>query len=101
MTTSTRDALQLKSNDNDYQEIEIVSKKQFGGSKPEWILIKEAAELADMHIESIRRLCRKGSIECRQLIAKVSPWEVDKSSLIAYLNEDKDVGGRPHKSKGA
>lgn len=64
----------------------------------EWILIKDAAELSGMHIESIRRLCRKGSIECRQLIDGASAWEVNKDSLIRYLNSDKSVGGRPHKN---
>ena len=67
-------------------------------NKTEWILIKEAAEIADMHIESIRRLCRKGGvIRCRQLIKGVSPWEVDKDSLIRYLNTDDKYGGRPPK----
>lgn len=63
----------------------------------EWILIKDAAVIADMHIESIRRLCRSGDITCRQLIKGVSAWEVDKASLVAYLNSEKNVGGRPPK----
>lgn len=63
----------------------------------EWILIKEAAELADMHIESIRRLCRNNEIECRQLIKGVSAWEVDKQSLLLYMAKPKDKGGRPPK----
>lgn len=67
----------------------------------EWILIKDAAEIADMHIESIRRLCRKGSIECRQLIEHASAWEVNKDSLIRYLNTDKQFGGRPPKNRGS
>lgn len=66
-------------------------------TKTEWILIKEAAELADMHIESIRRLCRQNKIKCRQLIDKVSPWQVDKQSLLEYMASIKDVGGRPRK----
>jgi hypothetical protein len=65
----------------------------------EWILIKDAAVIADMHVESIRRLCRSGDIQCRQLIRGVSPWEVDKGSLIAYLDSDKNVGGRPRKTE--
>jgi hypothetical protein len=65
----------------------------------EWILIRDAADIADMHIESIRRLCRSGDIKCRQLIKGASAWEVDKASLIAYLNSDKNVGGRPRKIK--
>lgn len=65
----------------------------------EWILIKDAAVLADMHIESIRRLCRNGDIECRQLIKGASAWEVDKASLLTYLASDKNVGGRPPKNR--
>jgi hypothetical protein len=65
----------------------------------EWILIKDAAAIADMHVESIRRLCRKGSIRCRQLIKDVSVLEVDKNSLIQYLNTDKKYGGRPRKTE--
>ena len=73
------------------QELRIMDKPT------EWILVSEAAGIANMHIESIRRLCRKGSIECRQLIEKASAWEVDKDSLIRYLNTDKKFGGRPSK----
>jgi hypothetical protein len=75
------------------QELRIMDKP----IEIEWILVSEAAGIANMHIESIRRLCRKGSIECRQLIEKASAWEVDKDSLIRYLNTDKKFGGRPSK----
>jgi hypothetical protein len=47
----------------------------------EWILISEAAEIMNMHVESIRRICREENpnkqLRCRQLY-KNGPWMVAK-----------------------
>ena len=60
----------------------------------EWITIAKAAKIMDMHIESVRRLCRKGDkspIRCRQLF-KSAPWEVVKADAEKY---EKPVGRPP------
>lgn len=63
--------------------------------QPEWILIKDAAAIMGLHIESVRRLCRQNKIRCRQLIKGVSVWEVSKEDAENY---ERDYGGRPHET---
>ena len=51
----------------------------------EWILVSEAAEIMKMHVESVRRLCRKDNppIRCRQLFHH-GPWQVAKEDALSY-----------------
>ena len=96
MTTSTRNALQWESNDNDYQEIEVVSVQKLP-PETEWIDTKEAADIMNVALSTVSALCRRGKIECRQHgEGRRSVWEVDKASAMTYV---KSVGGRPKKKK--
>jgi len=56
-----------------------------------WITVEDAAKLAEYHPEHIRRLIRQGKIEARKF---ATVWQVDRSSLIGYLNEIKDLGNK-------
>jgi hypothetical protein len=65
--------------------------------KREWITVAEAAAIMGLkHIESVRRLCRKGKITCRQFVEGVSTWEVLRTDAEKYR---RDYGGRPHKNE--
>jgi len=56
-----------------------------------WITVEEAAKLTEYHPEHIRRLIRQGKIEARKF---ATVWQVDKSSLISYLNDIKELGNK-------
>jgi len=56
-----------------------------------WITVEDAAKLAEYHPEHIRRLIRQGKIEARKF---ATVWQVNKSSLISYKNEIKDLGNK-------
>jgi len=59
----------------------------------EWITTNEAAEIMDVALSTVSRLCRQGELNCRQFgEGKRSIWQVDKASAEAY---EKSVGGRP------
>lgn len=73
-------------NSHDVKDIPMSEEK-----KPEWILIKDAAEMMNLHIESVRRLCRNETIKCRQLY-KNAPWEVWREDAENY---ERNYGGRP------
>jgi hypothetical protein len=62
--------------------------------QPEWVTVKQAAEIMGIHIESVRRLCRNGTIECKQFVEDVSDWQVSYQSAIAYRKKV----GRPRKN---
>lgn len=55
-------------------------------NKVEWITLADAAAIMDMHVESVRRLCRKDTSDfrCRQLF-KGAPWEVAKEDAENYV----------------
>lgn len=73
----------------------VMERYTMSNKKSEWILIKEAAEIMGIHIESVRRLCRKEAIKCRQLYVN-APWEVLRKDAESY---EKNVGGRGNKTK--
>jgi len=50
----------------------------------EWITVQEAAEISGYSEEYLRRLIRKGDIKARKF---GTIWQVDRSSLGAYLKE--------------
>jgi excisionase family DNA binding protein len=63
---------------------------------PEWLSVKEAAELSGYHANYIRKLIRKNQIEAEK---KGPMWWIDKDSLRAYLeaaqsHDDKRYGPR-------
>ena len=57
----------------------------------DWITTVEAAELSGYHIDHIRRLIRGGKIIARKWIRD---WQVSRSSVIVYLEEVNQQGGR-------
>ena len=61
----------------------------------EWVTVKEAAVIMGIHIESVRRLCRNGDIECQQFVENVSDWQVSYQAAIQYRKKI----GRPRKNK--
>ena len=50
----------------------------------EWITSAEAAELSGYHPEHLRRLVREGRIKARKFGIV---WQIDRKSLLAYLEE--------------
>lgn len=67
-------------------------------AQPEWITVREAAELAGYTGDHIRRLIKNERITAR----KVSiVWLVDRHSLVTYLKSAEQMGQRRGpKSKG-
>jgi excisionase family DNA binding protein len=60
--------------------------------QPEWITTREAADIMDVELSTVSRLCREKKLKCRQFgEGRRSIWEVDKASAEAY---QKTVGGR-------
>ena len=57
----------------------------------EWLTTAEAAELSGYHPERIRELVRDGRINGRKFGIV---WQIDRSSLLAFLNEAEDSGDR-------
>ena len=56
---------------------------------PEWISVREAAELSRYHPNYIRRLVRQGKMKAR----KEGPmWWIDRDSLRAYVEEMEALG---------
>jgi prophage antirepressor-like protein len=86
-------ARQLNYPDYSSQELRIMDTPE-----TEWISTKEAADILDMELSSVSRLCRDEKLTCRQFGEKQrSVWLVDKTSVIEYRDKDKPVGGRPRK----
>jgi excisionase family DNA binding protein len=49
----------------------------------DWITTTEAAQLSGYHPEHIRRLVRSGDVEARKFGIV---WQVNKTSLLAFVN---------------
>ena len=56
------------------------------------ITTAEAAELAGIQPQTIRRYCRQGRFECSFLIWS-DRWQIDKRSFMAWLKKPRKVGG--------
>ncbi len=56
-----------------------------------WIGTREAVKLSGYHVEHIRKLIREGRIKGRKFIIL---WLVSRSSLLAYLREQRQRGER-------
>ncbi len=64
----------------------------------QWLTVTEAAELAGYHPERIRELARDNQIEARKFSIV---WQVNRRSLMAYLDKMKRRGAkRGPKSEG-
>jgi hypothetical protein len=94
MTSAQADTVVQSTPDYLGQEMRVMSKQEI-----EWITTVEAAEILDMELSSVSRLCRDKKINCRQHgTGHGSVWDVDKASVIEYRDKEKPVGGRPRKT---
>jgi excisionase family DNA binding protein len=61
---------------------------------PDYVSVREAAELLDYHPESVRRLIRNGKLEAEQ---KSNAWWIFRDSVEAYREalRSKPKRGRP------
>lgn len=55
----------------------------------EWLTTDEAAELADRHLESISRACRKGVLPA---VKRGRQWFIRRADLEAYLADPPKPG---------
>ena len=62
----------------------------------EWITVGQAAKLSGYNEEHIRRLLRDGSIAGRKFGIV---WQVNHSSIMAYLSEAQESKDRRHGPK--
>ena len=56
-----------------------------------WLSVPEAAALSGYDADYIRKLIRGGKIEARKV---VTVWTVDRSSLLAFLKQAHQRGGK-------
>ncbi len=61
------------------------------GALGDWLTTQEAAELAEYHLNHIRRLIRVKEIEAKKW---GRDWMVSRESLLAYLDQTKAQGER-------
>ncbi len=63
----------------------------------QWISVKEAVQLSGYHPDHVRELIREGSIDARKV---VTVWQVNRTSLFAYLRRMERLGKKrgPKKS---
>ncbi len=62
----------------------------------EWITTNEAAQITGYHVEYIRELIRLGQIRARKF---ATVWQVDKNSLLKYLDRAKQSEDKRHGPK--
>jgi excisionase family DNA binding protein len=63
----------------------------------DWISVTEASKLVAYHPDHLRVLIREGKIKARKI---VTVWQVDRTSLMAYLrNQDKQGKKRGRKKQ--
>ena len=68
-------------------------------SAPEWISVKEAAELSGFDIQCVRLLTRQGKVSAEKKGGR--EWWIDKSSLQTYVKNMKSLGSEkynPHRN---
>ena len=76
------------------------------GTDMSTITTAEAAELAGIQPQTIRRYCRQGRFECWRWEASVkkllcstgTDWQIDKRSFLAWLKLPRKVGGYRRKA---
>jgi len=60
-------------------------------SAPEWISVKQAADLSGYDRQHVRRLMRAGRVKAEKLPG-MQEWLIDKASLQAYVKQMKQLG---------
>ena len=69
-------------------------------SAPEWISVKQAADLAGYNVQHVQWLLRKGKVKAQKLQGG-REWMIDRSSLQAYVKAMKSLGSEkynPHRN---
>lgn len=59
---------------------------------PTWLTTTEAAELAQYHPETIRKLIKSDKVKARKF---GQVWQVDRASLLAYTRTVAKLGAKP------
>ncbi len=60
-------------------------------SAPEWISVKQAADLSGYDVQHVRRLMRGGKVTGQKLPG-MQEWLIDRPSLQAYVKQMKSLG---------
>lgn len=63
----------------------------------EWITTQEAANLSGYHPDHLRVLIREGRIKAQKFGIV---WQVEKKSLLAFLQEQSKLGEKRGRKKG-
>jgi excisionase family DNA binding protein len=70
-------------------------------SAPEWVSVKEAAELSGYDVQHVQRLLRQRKVNAEKKGGR--EWWIDKSSLQDYVRRMKLLGTdkyNPHQQRG-
>jgi excisionase family DNA binding protein len=70
-----------------------MSNQQSDSNPTEWITTAEAAEMMRYHVKYVRRLVKGGKIAGAK---RGRDWWVDKASVVAYIEEMKQLGSTKH-----
>lgn len=62
-----------------------------------WLTVSEAAKLAELSEEHVRRLARGGALKAQRVGARL--WQVDERSLMRYLATNPKPGPAPRKPR--
>lgn len=61
----------------------------------DWLTVEEASQLTGYNKEQVRRLARAGKVKVQKWGAA---WMIDRSSLLAYIEND-GLGPQPKRKK--
>lgn len=64
-------------------------------SAPEWVSVKEAADLAGYDPEYVRRLMRQGKVKASKLSGG-REWMIERSSMQAYIKTMQSLGNEKY-----
>ncbi len=67
-------------------------------SANEWLSVGEAADLAGYHREHVRELLRAGRVRGRKFAGVI--WQVDRDSLLEYVESQRRRGEKPGRRPG-
>jgi excisionase family DNA binding protein len=63
-------------------------------SVPEWVSVKEAAELSGYDVQHVQRLLRQRKVNAEKKGGR--EWWIDKSGLQTYVQAMKSLGSEKH-----
>lgn len=74
-------------NDKERQEAFSVIKKQY--SIPDYLTVREVADLLEVTPQMVRRYCSEGKLKGHQRLAGSGKWRIDTEQFINHRNWDK------------